>query len=211
MGRPRSRVQGVGINDADYCVRYQGKVCVYYTCWAGMLRRCYCEKFKNKHPTYKDARVCEQWKTFSVFKLWAEEQERIYKFKIEEGVWQLDKDLLVLGNKIYQPDTCMFVDARTNSLFLKSDSIRGNWPLGVSFNKEKNKFEAYCKNGTKGKIRLGYFKSAKEAHKAWQLYKVNIIEAMLEGTNNERLKYALSLRLRILQSDIMLGHETLVI
>ena len=43
----------------------------------------------------------------------------------------LDKDLILFGNKIYSPETCIFVPPRVNSFFhVKSENLRG-LPHGV--------------------------------------------------------------------------------
>ena len=56
----------------------------------------------------------------------------------------LDKDILIKGNKIYSPQTCCFVPENLNSLITKNDSIRNNLPIGVSWDKKKNKFISTC-------------------------------------------------------------------
>lgn len=88
-------------------------------------------------------------------------------------IYQLDKDLLVRGNKEYSPETCLFVPMRVNTFFLISNSKQGEHPPGVSFNKAKGKFVAQC-NGQDGKpVHLGCFSSAMEAHSAWKSFKAD--------------------------------------
>lgn len=48
-----------------------------------------------------------------------------------EKYWHLDKDILVAGNKIYSPETCLFVPNRINSLLIRGVKT-GPLPLGVS-------------------------------------------------------------------------------
>ena len=129
-------VYGVGINDADYIVciyeelpRTNGKQnqkivwrCPFYSRWMSMLRRCYSKAYQEKQPSYKGCSVCEEWLTFSNFKSWMETQDW-------EGK-QLDKDLLVYKNKIYSPETCVFIDQRLNTFLVKSNKTRGDYPLG---------------------------------------------------------------------------------
>ena len=76
-----------------------------------MLQRCYSESHLVRQPTYKGCSVCEEWLTFSNFKSWMEQQDW-------EGK-QLDKDLLVYKNKIYSPETCVFVSSVINSFFVE--------------------------------------------------------------------------------------------
>lgn len=108
-------VYGVGNNDADYVVEKReeigyvgGKrrrklmwVCPYYQTWKDMIKRCYSTKCQEKFPTYKGCSVSADWHTFSNFKAWMEKQNW-------EGK-QLDKDILIEGNKVYSPETCVFV------------------------------------------------------------------------------------------------------
>lgn len=84
-----------------------------YTTWKRILERCYNKKFQEKHPTYKDATVCEDWYNFQNFAEWMDENWKPHM----EG-WHLDKDILLKGNKVYSPETCAFVPAKINSLLI---------------------------------------------------------------------------------------------
>lgn len=127
-----------------------------YIVWVNMLKRCHDKDFKNKHTTYKECYVCEDWKCYNNFNKWFEENY----YEIKDETMDLDKDILFKGNKIYSPDTCIFVPQRINKLFIKSDSLRGSCPIGVS--KFKDKFSSNLnKNGNR--IFLGYFLTMEEA------------------------------------------------
>lgn len=155
-------VCGVGINDTNYVVKPtvngKRKVCPFYLAWRNMLARCYDAKFQVGRPTYIGGSVCEDWLTFSKFKSWMETQS-----------WQgnqLDKDILVEGNKICSPKTCVFVDAMTNTFIIDCGAARGEWPIGVYFIR---KFRAQCRNPfTKKNEYLGSFTCPNEAHLAWR-------------------------------------------
>ena len=73
--------------------------------WYDMFKRCYSKKWLDKHPSYKDYSVCEDWFLFSNIKLWAEQFD--YK-----GL-HLDKDLLGDG-KSYSPENCAFIPPEVN-------------------------------------------------------------------------------------------------
>lgn len=177
-------VEGVGINDADYTVKTQtehpkvdGKrvrkldwVCPFYQTWKNMLSRCYNAKYQKTYGTYVGCSVCDEWLLFSNFKSWMEQQE-----------WEgkaLDKDLLVYQNKIYSPETCVFLDLRINNFLVKCDKRRGKTPLGVS--KNRTRYTASCwKDNSKTQYE-GSYATAELAHKAWQRAKIRLAKELLE-------------------------------
>ena len=90
----------------------------------------------------------------------------------------MDKDLLVYQNKVYSPETCVFIDQRLNSFLLKCDKTRGVYPIGVSYrtnpkmvNPLKHPYRAKIGNGYKN-VNLGHFSTPEEAHQAWQKAKI---------------------------------------
>lgn len=175
LRRKLKKVYGEGINDVDYPVHKfeyrrneKGNLevanrvwtCPFYSRWREMLRRCYSNSFISKNVTYRGATVCQEWKTFSVFKEWMEEQS-----------WEgkdLDKDLLVEGNLLYSPETCIFIPKTLNQFFKDRSNDRGNLPLGVIFKKKQGKYNARCSNPFTGKREsLGMYNTPEEAHQAW--------------------------------------------
>jgi hypothetical protein len=169
MRKKNKLVHGVGINDAPCQVKEHALVdgkwkmiwtCPFYETWKGMLKRCYSAKYQEKLPTYKGCSVAEEWLTFSKFKSWMETQD-----------WEgkhLDKDLLKHGNKVYGSEYCIFVSPQVNCFMTECTSLRGEWPIGVYWNKEKKKFRSRCCNPfTKKEEHLGYFTCPDEAHRAW--------------------------------------------
>jgi hypothetical protein len=122
----RSLVHGIGINDADYNVVKTKNhkhvwMCPFYIRWKQMLRRCYASEWHKRYPTYIGCSVCPEWLYFSKFRLWMQNQ------KWEE--LELDKDLLVKGNKVYGPDTCCFIPGAINSLFGSGKKKKNNLHL----------------------------------------------------------------------------------
>ncbi len=121
---------GVGyLGEGEYIAR---RGCKIYITWNNMLSRCYNEKEIIKHPTYIKCSVCEEWHNFQNYAKWYEEN-------FVEG-FEVDKDILVKGNKIYSPETCCFVPSEINNLFIKQNKNRGNLPIGVN---KKNKSATY--------------------------------------------------------------------
>lgn len=171
--RRKGVVSGVGVNDAGYSVlvkeRINGKYvvvwrCPHYLVWSNLLQRCYGPSRHKYSHTYAGCTVADEWLTFSKFKAWMELQPW-------EGN-QLDKDILIPGNKIYSKETCIFVPGWINSFISNSQASRGIWPLGVSWNKGKNRFQAHCSDPfNKKHVRLGYYDNPQEAHEAWRACK----------------------------------------
>ena len=194
-------VCGVGINDAGYVVKkletigyVNGKqkrklvwVCPYYRVWENMLKRCYSVRWQEKNPSYIGCSVAEEWLVFSAFKNWMEKQEW------EGG--QLDKDLLVEGNKVYSAEACVFVTRAVNMFAIDSGASRGEWPIGVDWHKGKKKFRALCSNPlTKKRGHIGYFDCEQEAHKAWLKRKTELAHELAAIQTDERVAKALILK-----------------
>lgn len=180
-------VYGVGINDANYKVSpvINGKqmICPFYSRWTGILERCYDENYKIRRSTYKECTVDSSWHYFSNFKAWMETQD-----------WQgkhIDKDLLVKGNKVYGPNTCVFVDGRVNTFLCDCEKSRGKYPLGVYLHKPNLKFRARVRNGEGKLISLGLFNDVNEAHEAWRLAKHKIAIEIASQQNDPRVEYSL--------------------
>lgn len=114
MSGKRSLICGFGVNDADYYTQTKSPRwrCPYYQTWHSMLNRCYNEKHLRRQPAYLGCSVCGEWHKFSVFKAWMIKQDW-------EGK-ELDKDLLVQGNKVYGPETCVFVSGLVNKFITTS-------------------------------------------------------------------------------------------
>ena len=155
----RKLVCGVGINDADYALSYNGEDgkrlrCPYYARWSKMINRCYSESCLKTRPRYKGCTVSEEWLRFSNFRKWMEKQDW-------EGK-QLDKDIKIYGNKVYSKDSCMFVSLRLNTLFVRQSTTEGSLPQGVSWHKGAKKYRA----DIKGKL-LGLYDDECSAETAY--------------------------------------------
>ena len=190
-------VCGVGINDADYTVVKQettvvnGKqkkkliwICPFYQAWKNMVDRCYSIKFREHNPTYIGCTVTDEWLTFSVFKNWMMTQD-----------WkdnQLDKDLLFEDNKVYGPETCVFVTQTVNKFTNDHGSRRGEFLIGVYWNKASEKFMSQCRDPfTKKGEYLGLFDCEQEAHKEWLKRKLELAYELADEQPDERVAEAL--------------------
>ena len=178
----------LGINDADYTVqpRVNGKrvMCPFFQKWKSMIERVYSPRIHAIRPSYADCSVCEEWHRFSVFRAWMETQD-----------WEgkaLDKDLLIEGNKVYSPETCVFVSTGVNSFLTDCAAKRGDCPLGVHWCKSRNKYMAYCKDFRTGKrINLGSFDCPDEAHMAWKKYKAMLAIELAGMQTDKRVANAI--------------------
>lgn len=158
-------VYGVGyIGEGDYKVSINDKKTPQYSVWKGAMERCYGEKFSLTNKAYKGCFVIEEWHNFQNFAKWYDENY----YEIEGEKIHLDKDILVKGNKIYSPDTCVFVPQRINSLFIRNTLTRGNQPIGVTL--KDNKYRASISNFKSGHVHVGNYNTPEEA---FQSYKVN--------------------------------------
>ncbi len=93
-----------------------------YSVWTNMLRRCYHSKTQRIQPTYKGCEVCDEWKNYQIFAQWHVEN-------YTEG-FQLDKDILSPGNKIYSPEFCIYIPQWLNKLFGPKNAHKA-LPVGV--------------------------------------------------------------------------------
>ena len=109
-----------------------------YKYWENMIRRCYYEEQLKKNETYIECIVCEEWLCFDNFLKWFEENY----YNVFNERMNLDKDILFKGNKIYSPQTCIFVPQRINTLFVKKDKNRGDLPIGVFWDEERQNYKA---------------------------------------------------------------------
>lgn len=162
----RKLIRGVGVCDVAETVDVTK--CAFYRTWLNMFRRCYSAEFHLIQPGYADCSVSPEWHSFSNFRDWMQSQDW-------EGN-ELDKDLLVPGNKIYGPKTCAFVPKWLNGSIAANRSKRSCSLRGVClYNKRGyDRFVAYCDQ----KI-IGTFKTELEAHIAWQKRKVSSLEVKL--------------------------------
>lgn len=183
--QPRSR-NGIttkygGITDVDFSTNITDEVRKLHGVWCSLLERCNGERTKEKRPTYKECSICEEWKYFSNFLSWTKDKSNGF----QQG-YNLDKDILVKGNKVYSPETCCFVPQEINKLIIKCDKSRSDYPLGVSL-LPSGKFLAKCTIKCKG-VNLGTYDTPEEAFFAYKQTKEKYIqEVATEYYNNGKI------------------------
>ena len=181
-------VYGIGyIGEGKYKVSYEnGKQTRVYRTWCDMLRRCYCEKYHKRHPTYIGCKASEEFHNFQNFGEW--DKENFYT--VEGQKMHLDKDILVKHNKIYSPDTCIYVPQTINTLFVKNDKNRGESVIGVSYHKRDNVYLSRCNmiNPKTGKSKnkcLGVYNTEIEAFEVYKYYKEKNIKMVADYFKRE--------------------------
>ena len=170
-------VYGKGFNDKTRPAKVDGKMVKEYKLWESMLSRCFSEKYQTRQPTYKDCNVSDNFLNYSYFYDWCQEQIGFGKVDDKGRYWQLDKDLLFIGNKTYSETACVFVPQEINKFFTDRSNNRGEYPVGVSFYKRYGKFVAHCNINGK-RQHLGYFNTPQEAFAVYKTFKENLCKQL---------------------------------
>ena len=101
---------------------------------------------------------------------------------------QLDKDVIIPDNKLYSPETCMFVSPQVNSLLNTRDASRGKWPIGVC--NVRNRFLA--KISLYGKVKhLGHFDNPAQASDAYIIAKIQNIREIAAQQKDQTIRIGL--------------------
>jgi len=182
IGSPyETRAFRVGyLGEGKHKTRENNKKTNKYTSWYGVMKRCYGETFQKTRPTYIGCTVIKEWLNFQTFGDWYDENY----YKIEGKIMCLDKDILHKGNKIYSPENCVFTPIGINSLFVKCDTRRGKYPIGVSYDKMSCNFESKCIMNNKS-ILLGTFDNPTEAFNAYKIGKERYIKEIADRYEND--------------------------
>ena len=139
--------------------------------WIRMFDRCYNEKYRERYPTYDRCEVCEEWYNFQNFAKWFYENY----YEVEDQSIEVDKDWLVVNNKIYCPENCCLSPNIINTCILSHDKIINfDMPIGVMWHRN-GAYVARCSNRGKRKT-IGYYHSVEEAEAAYWKYKIKYVE-----------------------------------
>lgn len=159
-------VCGVGfLGDGPYKTDINGKSTDAYSAWSLMLLRCYTKVNEAKNKFYDNVSVCEEWQNFQVFADW------YYSNKPDHGDnWQIDKDIIKEGNKVYHPDFCRFVTPQENS----EKALAKNWrfisPEGEAV--EIYNLAKHCRVNSLSREAMGMVHCGKRNHhKGWRAAK----------------------------------------
>lgn len=154
-------VCGVGYNDGKYRVKIKGKNTKEYDLWSKMIYRCYYDKTHEVNKRYKDCTISENFKSYSYFYEWCQNQIGFNKKGFE-----LDKDLCFKWNKIYSEDTCFFIPKELNICLSGCTKTKGDYPTGVS-KRKSGRYVAHAMINGKSKS-ISYHDSIEDAFYAYK-------------------------------------------
>ncbi len=167
-------VYKVGVMDIPNELRRGQPAPKEYSIWNGIRQRCYNENIRSINPTYKNVEMSDNFKLYSYFKDWCGSQ-----IGFDQEGWELDKDLLSKGCKIYSEDTCVFVPAEINCALPSSKKVRGSFPQGVIYNCTKTRYRARIQRGDEWES-LGTYDTSEEAFYAYKPVKESHIKSLSE-------------------------------
>ena len=167
---------GIGyIGEGPYKTKNGNKPTRAYYTWKHMLERCYDSACQEKKPTYKDCVVYDEWHNFQNFAKWYEENY----YEIPGEMMCIDKDIIVKDNRVYGPDTCVFVPQCINMLFTKHNNKCKDLPTGVYLSGENGRYIARCSMKYKN-INLGNYDTQEEAFCAYKRFKENKVKELAD-------------------------------
>lgn len=80
---------------------------------------------------------------------------------------------------MYSLENCILVPQRINLLFIKKDTNRGEYPIGVCYHKQAKKYQAQCNINGK-RIMLGLYNTAEQAFNVYKIAKEQEIKRIAE-------------------------------
>lgn len=167
-------VYGVGIMGDNYLTIGSNAKDREYEVWSGMIKRCYSELSLKIRPTYIGCTVSDNFKSYEKFYEWYRDQVGC------NDKFDLDKDLLVKGNKIYSESTCVLIPPEINNALTKANKIRGKYPVGVHYCNTRKSLIAKINRGGGQQEYLGKFKTAEEAFLAYKTAKEDYLKTLAE-------------------------------
>lgn len=176
----RKLICGVALNDSGKSTKHQdGSQPVEYYKWRGIIHRVY-DKDETIRPTYISCTLHNSWLKFSAFSEWYEAQP----YHDMKG-YDLDKDLLVPGNKEYGPNTCLIIPQSLNAILTsRYTNISGNASVYrcVQYAPGRSKpWKVTTHNGASATKVLGYFATEDEAGECAAAYRRKSILGVAAG------------------------------
>jgi hypothetical protein len=130
--------------------------------WNNMRKRCNPDNFEQASGScYVGCTMSENFKNFEFFVEWHQKQ-----IGFGFSGYEIDKDILLDGNKEYHEDKCVLVPQALNSFFLVHPNKSG-LPQGVNIHAQSGRFRATLTANQKSK-HIGLFETSEEASVAYQ-------------------------------------------
>lgn len=101
------------IKDLEVCSEQK-----WYNMWNGVIKRA-----NQKSGPYRDVDVDYTWLKASNFKAWFDENNYEVTSTDHRDAIVIDKDILIPGNRMYSPKTCLLVSSRINGFFVDSYKV----------------------------------------------------------------------------------------
>lgn len=132
---------------------------------------------QKKRPKYVGCTNC--FSSIDDFKDWAMSQPGFGLRDSNGKRFNLDKDLILPGNKVYCREYCSLIPARINTLMLDCGAASSGDLPGAAWHPASNRYQARVQTFN-GRKYLGIFKDKESAHAAWRAAKASVIrEAVL--------------------------------
>lgn len=131
-----------------------------YRMWRGVVQRTLSEKYEmhKTNRSYDGATLCDRWHNFQTF------CQDVYENAGYKSGYQIDKDLLLKGNKHYSPETCCFLPAYINLTISIMYKTGNSLPVGVNIKGSHYEAAISCRGRRK---LLGSFLKVEDAHTAY--------------------------------------------
>lgn len=196
-------VHGVGINDYDGKIKVNGKPIHEYNLWTAMIQRCYSADYHTTRPTYTECFVEDYFLSFNNFLNYIRTVKGFDCYDDKGKRYQLDKDLLVKGNKQYSRGTICFIPSEINSFIgAHCTKTRGDLPMGVSWHNIGKKY--LSKITIEGKQKsLGLYETPEEA---FNVYKKEKLERVKYLANKYRSTISPQVYERLINYDIEIDY-----
>lgn len=193
------------INDRKYRSNVNGRPTREYALWSGIINRCYRD---IRAVYYCGSEMSTNFKNYSYFYEWCQEQIGFNRKHNNGMSWPLDKDLVLLGNKEYHEDLCVFVPIEVNTVLNTRGGANSRTPTGVCLT--RGKYKVSCRTDS-GRVSLGYYSKRDEAYKVYKNFKEDYLRYLAdkwEGQIDSRVIHTLK-TYNLPTYDILYGEDVL--
>lgn len=193
-------VEGIGFIGVGDRLPYHDKD--RYNSWASMIARCYRTRLHEKYPTYEECQCVDGWLNFQNFCEFYDDD------KFRKKGWNLDKDLLILGNKVYSPETCVFLPKALNNIALSYVDTTSKFGYkGVGYCPESGKWMSSVWSPTtlNNKTTGGRYLDIRDAcrdHLRGNIRRYENIISEYEGILDPRAIEAYKVRIKLTEQEI---------